>query len=154
MAPLFKFLGRVADTYSRLFHGRRTVMKINQVNMGNNSPMTSGMETQMKVKEAQAISVQNQQRNRIEQKKPKQTEPLKEVMDDELLDKSIEQANKSLELYNRRIDRAIHEVTKTMMYTIRDTVTNEVIQEFPPKKIQDMIAKMWELAGLFVDEKA
>lgn len=129
-------------------------MKINQVNMGNNSPMTSGMETQMKVKEAQAISVQNQQRNRIEQKKPKQTEPLKEVMDDELLDKSIEQANKSLELYNRRIDRAIHEVTKTMMYTIRDTVTNEVIQEFPPKKIQDMIAKMWELAGLFVDEKA
>ncbi len=129
-------------------------MKINQVNMGNNSPMTSGMETQMKVKEAQAVSVQNQQRNRIEQKKPKQTEPLKEVMDDELLDKSIEQANKSLELYNRRIDRAIHEVTKTMMYTIRDTVTNEVIQEFPPKKIQDMIAKMWELAGLFVDEKA
>ncbi len=41
-----------------------------------------------------------------------------------------------------------------MMYTVRDTKTNEVIAEFPPKKIQDMIAKMWELAGLFVDEKA
>ncbi len=35
-----------------------------------------------------------------------------------------------------------------------DTETNKVIKEFPPEKIQDMIAKMWELAGLFVDERA
>ncbi len=40
------------------------------------------------------------------------------------------------------------------MYVMKDTETNEVIREFPPKKIQDMIAKMWEIAGLFVDEKA
>ena len=57
-------------------------------------------------------------------------------------------------VHNRHIERAVHEVTHSVMYTIKDSTTNEVIMEFPPKKIQDMIAKMWELAGLFVDEKA
>lgn len=75
-------------------------------------------------------------------------------MNDVMVDKAIEQANKSLAVYDKRIERVVHDVTKTVMYTVKDTKTNEVIREFPPKKIQDMIAKMWELAGLFVDEKA
>lgn len=78
----------------------------------------------------------------------------KNQMDEEILKKSVDQANQSLKAYNRYIQRAVHEKTHTVMYTIRDSVTNEVIAEFPPKKIQDMIAKMWEMAGLFVDEKA
>lgn len=77
-----------------------------------------------------------------------------EEFNDEMLKKAIEQANKSLSTYDRKIERSVHEVTKTIMYVIKDTKTNEVVSEFPPKKIQDMIAKMWELAGLFVDEKA
>ncbi|GBU21881.1 flagellar protein FlaG protein [Fibrobacteres bacterium R8-0-B4] len=70
------------------------------------------------------------------------------------MDESIKQANKSLASYDRQIEREIHSVTKVVMYKIRDTKTNEVIAEYPPKKIQDMIAKMWELAGLFIDQKA
>jgi len=70
------------------------------------------------------------------------------------MDESIKQANKSLANYDRQIEREIHSVTKVLMYKIRDTKTNEVIAEYPPKKIQDMIAKMWELAGLFIDQKA
>lgn len=77
-----------------------------------------------------------------------------EVIDDEMIEKAVEQANKSLENYNRYIERSVHEKTKAIMYVMKDTKTNEIIREFPPKKIQDMIAKMWELAGLFVDEKA
>lgn len=73
---------------------------------------------------------------------------------EKLMEKSIEQANKALEGANRKIERHIHEVTKAVMYKIVDTETKEVIKEFPPEKIQDMIAKMWELAGLFVDERA
>jgi len=83
----------------------------------------------------------------------KDMEP-EEIINDEMLEKSIEQANKSLQFYDKRIERTVHETTKTIMYTIKDTKTDEVISEFPPKKIQDMIAKMWELAGLFMDEKA
>lgn len=75
-------------------------------------------------------------------------------VNEDLLKKSVEQANKTLQQYDRTIEREVHAVTHTVMYKIRDTKTHEVIAEFPPKKIQDMIAKMWELAGLFVDEKA
>lgn len=78
----------------------------------------------------------------------------KVVIDDEMLEKSVEQANKTLENYNRYIERSVHEKTRAIMYVMKDSKTDEVIREFPPKKIQDMIAKMWELAGLFVDEKA
>jgi flagellar protein FlaG len=77
-----------------------------------------------------------------------------EVIDDDMLEKAVEQANKSLEGYNRYIERSVHEKTKAIMYVMKDSSTDEVIREFPPKKIQDMIAKMWELAGLFVDERA
>lgn len=77
-----------------------------------------------------------------------------DVINDEMLDKAIEVANKTLAKHNNFIERSVHDVTKTVMYVMKDTQTDEVIKEFPPKKIQDMIAKMWELAGLFVDEKA
>jgi len=71
----------------------------------------------------------------------------------DLMEQPVKQANAALKVFNRHIERSVHEVTKTVMYVIRDTTNNEVIAEYPPKKIQDMIAKMWELAGLFVDEK-
>lgn len=77
-----------------------------------------------------------------------------DVINDEMLDKAIEMANKTLKQHNNFIERSVHETTKTVMYVMKDTETDEVIREFPPKKIQDMIAKMWELAGLFVDEQA
>ena len=82
------------------------------------------------------------------------TEAKDNVINDEMLNKAVEQANKALKQHNSMIERSVHEVTKTVMYVMKDTETDEVIREFPPKKIQDMIAKMWELAGLFVDEKA
>lgn len=77
-----------------------------------------------------------------------------DIINDEMLDKAVEMANKTLAKHNNFIERSVHDVTKTVMYVMKDTETNEVIREFPPKKIQDMIAKMWEIAGLFVDEKA
>ncbi len=76
------------------------------------------------------------------------------VIDNEMLEKAVEQANRTLSVHNRYIERSVHEKTKAIMYVMKDTKTDEVIREFPPKKIQDMIAKMWELAGLFIDEKA
>ena len=36
---------------------------------------------------------------------------------------------------------------------IIDKDTKKVLKEIPPEKTLDMIAKVWELAGLMVDEK-
>lgn len=126
-------------------------MKINQV--GNVSAQVNKFD---KTKEFEPIKNQRPlEKETLDTKRMDEPDKeIHEVMNEEMLRKSVAQANKSLEMYHRRIDRSVHEVTKTVMYTVRDTVTDEVIQEFPPRKIQDMIAKMWELAGLFVDEKA
>jgi len=83
-----------------------------------------------------------------------QTADLDDAELEKIMEEPVRQANKTLKPYDRMIEREIHQVTKTLMYTVRDTKTNEVIAEFPPRKIQDMIAKMWELAGLFIDQKA
>lgn len=47
----------------------------------------------------------------------------------------------------------IHEKTNRITIKIIDKKTKEVIKEFPPEKTLDMIAKVWEMAGLMVDEK-
>lgn len=130
-------------------------MKIGSVNTGINNSVGTSMEVQNRpaeVKQANPVKVAEKSENIAKV----QAEHLKnqEIMNDEMLDKAVSQANKSLEPRGRSIERAVHEVTHTVMYTIKDTKTNEVIAEFPPKKIQDMIAKMWELAGLFVDVQA
>ena len=47
----------------------------------------------------------------------------------------------------------IHEGTNKVTIKIVDKKTKEVIKEFPPEKTLDMIARVWEMAGLMVDEK-
>jgi flagellar protein FlaG len=39
------------------------------------------------------------------------------------------------------------------MIKIVDKDTKEVIKEFPPEETLDMIAKVWELAGIMIDER-
>ncbi|MCX7841534.1 MAG: flagellar protein FlaG, partial [Clostridia bacterium] len=66
---------------------------------------------------------------------------------------AIEKANKALLGSNRHLKYSVHEKTKEIMVKVIDSETNEVIKEFPPEKILDMIAKMWEMAGIVVDER-
>jgi flagellar protein FlaG len=70
-----------------------------------------------------------------------------------------EQIKKAVEKINSgRMDSSeavfgIHEETNRVTIKIVDKKTKEVIKELPPEKTLDMIAKVWELAGLFVNEK-
>ena len=47
----------------------------------------------------------------------------------------------------------IHEKTNRITVKIIDKKTKEVVKELPPEKTLDMIAKVWEYAGLIVDDK-
>lgn len=76
----------------------------------------------------------------------------KNVFEDDIM-RAIKQANKALEGTNRRFEYSVHEQTNTIMVKVIDTETNEVIREIPPEKILNLIAKLWELAGIIVDEK-
>ena len=72
---------------------------------------------------------------------------------DKVVIEAIERANKAISGANRRFEFSIHEKTKAIMVKVLDSETNEVIREIPPEKILDMVAKMWEMAGLIVDER-
>ena len=70
-----------------------------------------------------------------------------------------EQIKKAVEELNRRINVnteavfGVHEKTNRVTIKIVDKSTKEVIKEVPPEKTLDMIAKVWEIAGILVDEK-
>ena len=69
----------------------------------------------------------------------------------EQIRKAVEKLNKNLS--NSEAVFGIHEDTNRVTIKIVDRNTKEVIREFPPEKTLDMIAKVWELAGILVDER-
>lgn len=86
---------------------------------------------------------QNDEQRYVEDKKFSQ----EEVID------VIEKANKDFVAYDRRFEFSIHEATKEIMVKVIDIKTDEVIRELPPEKILDMVAAIWEVAGIIVDKK-
>lgn len=69
------------------------------------------------------------------------------------LRKMIEEMNRKINNSNEVAMFGIHEDTNRIMIKIMDKDTKEVIKEFPPEKTLDMIAKIWEMAGILVDER-
>lgn len=65
----------------------------------------------------------------------------------------IEKANKAINGATCSFEYSIHEVTKEIMVKVINKDTKEIIREIPPEKILDMVAKMWEMAGIIVDER-
>ena len=69
----------------------------------------------------------------------------------EQIRKAVEQLNKSMP--HSEAIFGIHEKTNRVTIKIVDKDTKEVIREVPPEKTLDMIAKVWELAGIMIDER-
>ncbi len=69
----------------------------------------------------------------------------------EQLRKAVEQLNKKMN--NSEAVYGIHEGTNRITIKIVDKETKETIKELPPEKTLDMIVKVWELAGMLVDER-
>ena len=65
--------------------------------------------------------------------------------------KAVEEINKKAK--DSEAVFGVHEDTNRVTIKIVDKKTKEVIKEFPPDKTLDMIARVWEMAGLMVDEK-
>lgn len=69
----------------------------------------------------------------------------------EQIKQAVEKLNKSM--YNSEAVFGIHDATNRVTIKIVDKETKKVIKELPPEKTLDMIAKVWEMAGILVDEK-
>ena len=65
--------------------------------------------------------------------------------------KAVDEINKKA--HNSEAVFGIHEATNSVTIKIVDKDTKKVLKEYPPEKTLDMIAKVWEMAGLLVDQK-
>lgn len=89
----------------------------------------------------------NVQKNKKDENLNDRNASAKEIID------AIEKANKAIIGAQTQLEFSIHEGTKEIMVKVINTDTKEVVREIPSKKILDMVAKMWELAGIMVDER-
>lgn len=80
------------------------------------------------------------------EQQPKEHAPSEATMAD-----AVSKAN--LRMEHTRCEYSYHKKTNRVSIKVIDRDTDEVIREIPPEKSLDMLQKMWELAGMLVDEK-
>lgn len=97
----------------------------------------------------QAANGKTQQQANTQQAATRQAQQQKS----EQLKKAVAEMNRRINNSNEEAVFGVHEDTNRIMIKIMDKETKEVIKEFPPEKTLDMIAKIWEMAGILVDEK-
>lgn len=72
---------------------------------------------------------------------------------EEELRKAVSETNKMILGGESHFEFQVHEKTGTLMVKLVDNETKEVIKEIPPEKILDLVANIWELVGIIVDER-
>lgn len=68
-------------------------------------------------------------------------------------DKLMEELNKVFKTLNREFKYDIHEKTRRVMISVKDTETGDIIRQIPSEESLDFFAKTLEMAGLLVDQK-
>lgn len=68
------------------------------------------------------------------------------------LEQAIEKLKKSINHQTEAVF-GIHEGTNRVTIKIVDKESKDILKEYPPEQTLDMIQKVWEMAGIMVDEK-
>lgn len=71
-----------------------------------------------------------------------------------LIQRTTDLLNRMLEDLNRQLRFRVHEGTGRIWVQVVDTQTRDVIREIPPEKYLDLVAHIWRLVGILVDEQA
>jgi len=66
---------------------------------------------------------------------------------------AVRRANRSLEWAKRHFEYSFHDKTNTFVVRVYDSESDELIREIPPERILDLVARLWEIAGIIVDER-
>ena len=134
--------------------------KVNGVSTQQYAINTAGAQTQQVAATEGAVdSVQKSAPEKVfvqsdgadEQKKGSE-DPASKSTNDEVK-KAVDELNKKMINQNSEAIFGIHDKTNRITIKIVDKQTKEVIKELPPEKTLDMLARVWEMAGILVDEK-
>lgn len=66
---------------------------------------------------------------------------------------AVDKVNEKIVPSKTRCEFAYHEDTNRISIKVIDQATDETIREIPAEETLDMLSRIWELAGLMVDEK-
>ena len=66
---------------------------------------------------------------------------------------AIDKVNEKIIPAKTKCEFSYHEDTKRISIKVIDETTEETIREIPSEDILDMLSKIWEVAGLMVDER-
>lgn len=69
------------------------------------------------------------------------------------LKSAIDMANVKLRFTKTRCEFEYYEDISRVAIKVIDRETDEVIREIPPEETLELVQKLWELAGILVDEK-
>lgn len=116
---------------------------------GETNPSVTVQEIQ-KIDKTLNVVQDSQQKNGFSDQNMKEQQQQQQPSNEQIM-KAVEQMNKNM--FNSEAVFGIHEGTNRVTIKIVDKDTKEVIKELPPEKTLDMIAKVWEMAGILVDER-
>lgn len=72
----------------------------------------------------------------------------------ERLKKAVETLNGATEIVNKQLEFVLHEGSGRMMVRVIDSASQEVIKEVPPEAVLEAVARVREIIGLLLDERA
>lgn len=71
----------------------------------------------------------------------------------ERVERAAEKLTDAARLFEFKIHFKVHEDTRRIIVQVIDEESGDIINEVPPEKILDIVAEIWRLVGLLVDEK-
>jgi len=129
------------------------VMRVESVNNIQTIQTAASINNEAKSNVQNIQTTNNKQKDSYDYQELSQKTKYELSIDESLWIEMIEKANKAITGATCSFEYSIHEGTKEIMVKVINKETQEVIREIPPEKILDMVAKMWEIAGIFVDER-
>lgn len=69
------------------------------------------------------------------------------------IDSTISETNSKIKMSNTQLKYSVDKETQRISIKIIDKDTDKVIREVPPEETLEAIKKIWEIAGIIVDEK-
>ena len=119
----------------------REIIKLDTSNTSN-LQYDRGVQTIAQTETKAVKNTENNKANAEGDEKSKMNQRIKSAVD-----KANERVKKT------HCEFQYHEDTNRISISVKDDETGEVIKQIPAEETLDMLSKMWEMAGLFVDDK-
>ena len=68
------------------------------------------------------------------------------------VERLVDEADQGLKVLNERLGFQVHEDSGQLFVQVVDRQTGDVIRESPPKEFLDLMVRMREMVGVFLDE--